>query len=101
MDALKFFRFSSDLNMRDEYISEVENKYDGSAIYEKEFINGNSNDDPMLCLDIVAMLPMPPIRRHGRLNIRRSVSDHCIVKNIAITSIKYLAIITKVMHSFW
>ena len=70
--------------MKDEYFSEVENKYDGSEISEKEFINDNSNHEPMLCLDIVAMLPMPPIRRHGRLNIRRSVRDHCILKNIKI-----------------
>ena len=62
--------------MNDGYFNQIENNYDESEISEKEFTNDSRYDEPMLCLDIVAMIPMPPIRRQGRRDIRRSVSGH-------------------------
>ena len=84
---LKIFRFSSEEAIDDDYLNSVENDIDESEMSEKHLSNESVNEEPMIYIDLVTMLPMPPNRRQGKLERRQSVSNPISLK---LQSGKYL-----------
>ena len=78
--SLKNFRFSSEEAIEDDYLNIIENDIYESEMSEKHLANESVNEEPMIYIDLVTMLPMPPNRRQGKLERRQSVRNPILVQ---------------------
>ena len=76
----KIFRFSSEEVIEDDYFNSIENDLYKSEMSEKHLSIGSVNEEPMIYIDLVTMLPMPPNRRQGKLERRQSVRNPIFYK---------------------
>ena len=74
------FRFSSEEEIEDDYFNNIENDNYEPEMSEQHLSNESFNEEPMIYIDLVTMLPMPPNRRQGRLERRQSVSNPISLK---------------------